>query len=112
MRYEIRVMSYKVRRVIRLFIKPKTSNLNPSPFNTSTLQLFNFKLLNFPLLHSSTYYASIRPYTCGASRNITRTCSSISNNWLTVSARSMAMRVWRKLGMPLNKGEAARWRRT
>ena len=42
--------------------------------------------------------------------SITRVSSMILVRSATVSALSMAILVWRKSGMPLNKGLAAKWR--
>lgn len=41
-----------------------------------------------------------------------RVLSMISNSSAVVSARSIAIRVCLKSGIPLNRGDAARWRRT
>ena len=40
-----------------------------------------------------------------------RHCSKRSLSSLMVSARNIWMRIWRKLGIPLKMGEAAKWRR-
>ena len=58
------------------------------------------------LLHSACYSERLSAWSSG------RMLSSNSNNSSIFSVRSIWMRVCRKLGMPLNKGVAAKWRRT
>jgi len=75
--------------------RPTTDNRKPKP---------NYRLTKQPITNNRQPTTIQLPIPCSRSR----TCSMMAVRSATVSARSMAMRVWRKSGMPLNIGVAAR----